>query len=379
MATPSAPAPVDARALRWDMEEDGFTLLPIVWRHPLEWRDAADEPEKIEIWVDKGKRWRRVRRANWLPFLQGLAAGLTLPEVYRQAKPHFPDRVDPVIRFTFGRILGSLRRWDLMDFVLPEVPPVLGDRYRIKRELGRGGTGIVWLATDERTGAGPLAVKHAWNGSGVLGSRDRAIREEYTLMQTFDHPGIVKALDGFEHDGRFHLVRPCLDGTPLSKVGRERRSDPAFRAAVTRQIAETMVHMIEAGYFYLDLKPSNYFVDEHDRVMLSDLGMCKRFNPETRAVKGVIATYAYAAPELYRKAEVTEPTLVYALAASHWQLVDGHSPKPKVHPDRLLARLPADLPEWERDFLTAALRPDPQDRPQTVREAAALLPTGGAA
>ncbi|HWG90622.1 MAG TPA: serine/threonine-protein kinase [Candidatus Thermoplasmatota archaeon] len=375
--TLTASPPFDPRALRWNMEEDGITLLPILWKHPLEWRDRPDGTgEFIDLWLPVTQRWRRVRKANWLPFLEGLAAGLPLPEVYRRGRPQLANRVDLVARFIFGRLISSLRGWGIMEFAIPEVPRQLAGRYHVQRELGRGGMGIVWLAHDEQTDAGPLVIKHAWNGAGALESRDRALRGEYASMNAFDHPSIVKALDSFEHEGRFHLVRACLDGTPLSKVDPVRRKDPAFRVRVTRQVAETVDHMIGRGYFYLDLKPSNYFVDAEDGVILSDLGMCRKFDPHTRSAKGGIATPAYAAPEIYQKAETTEPTLVYALGALHWQLVMGKAPKPKTHPDRLLERLPPDLPEWERAFLTATLRHAREERVATIRDAARLLPGG---
>lgn len=367
------PSEIDRSRLRWDMEQDGITLLPLNHLHELTWRDT-DDPDFIELWLPREQRWRKLRSVNWVPFLVPLAERASLPDVRRRAAEALVNREPAQVKFLMGRILGSLRRWGYIEFVLPEMEARLSDgRYVIERELGRGGMGIVWLARDTHADGAQVAIKHAWNGAGRLASRERLLREEHMLMGIFDHAGIVKAKDAFVHDGRFHLVREFLDAAPLPKMDPERRADPALRVSIAVQIARTLEHMLDRGYMYLDLKPSNYFVDSDGVVTLGDLGMCKPFQDGDRVVRGHIGTYAYAAPEMYTQSQTDERGLVYAMGLLLWELVTRQSPKPKADPARLLARIGDGVLPQERAFLEAALRRDPATRPATVQAAREML------
>ena len=209
---------------------------------------------------------------------------------------------------------------------------VLEGRYRILRELGRGGMGVVYLA--ERADGHfeqRVALKVIHRGAGRQAAA-RFLRERQILAGLV-HPKIVRLLDGgIGPSGHPYLVMDHVEGRPIDRycaeegVGFERRLELLADVCEAVQVAhqQLVVHR--------DLKPSNVLVTDSGEVMLLDFGIAKLLGDATEGGLGVVETGdrvmtpQYASPEQYRGEAITVASDVYQLGFLAYELLSGRRP-----------------------------------------------------
>ena len=150
-------------------------------------------------------------------------------------------------------------------------------RYRVVRELGRGGMGIVWEAWDvflER----PVAIKSL----EVRGDRPAQLRRflrEAKIASRLNHPGIMAVHEfGITDDGQAYMVMRLLRGKTLRRILDERThpSDDLPRLlAAFLQACQAVASAHDAGVIHRDLKPSNVMIGEYSLVTVMDWGLAK--------------------------------------------------------------------------------------------------------
>lgn len=230
---------------------------------------------------------------------------------------------------------------------------VLGERYRVEREVGRGGAGIVFAAWDahlDRRVA--LKIAHA------SGPRARArLRVEALTPASIPHPGVVRVLD--RPAGLVGLVMEWLPGGAIREALARGPLDPARARRWLVTAADALAHVHRAGVVHRDVKPSNLLLRADDRVVLTDFGASRRVGE----VGGGDGTLAYMAPEERAGAPAAPAADVWALGRVL---------------DELRAAVGAAAPEgWEA--LAAAMRaPAPGERPSAAQVASALRAAPGA-
>ena len=154
---------------------------------------------------------------------------------------------------------------------------VTGSRYRVVREIGRGGMGIVYEAWDvflER----PVAIKSLQ----VYGDRPAQLQRflrEAKIASRLNHPGIMAVHEfGITDDGRAYMVMRLLRGQTLRQI-LDARSDPADDQprllAAFLQACQAVAAAHDAGVIHRDLKPSNVMVGEYSLVTVMDWGLAK--------------------------------------------------------------------------------------------------------
>lgn len=200
-------------------------------------------------------------------------------------------------------------------------PETLGS-YRLLRELGRGGMGVVFLA-ERNDGAfeQQVAIKIL-----PLADPDRSKRldRERRILASLDHPAIARLRDGGQtSDGQPYLVLDYVDGTPLLEYARERPLPDRLRLLADAAGAVAYAH--QRLIVHRDLKPSNLLVDQSGQVKLLDFGIAKLLTDDgdTLTRDGSPHTPAYAAPEQRRGEPVTTSADVYALGALLHELATG--------------------------------------------------------
>jgi serine/threonine protein kinase/tetratricopeptide (TPR) repeat protein len=229
----------------------------------------------------------------------------------------------------------------------PEGSPrfVVG-KYRIVRELGRGGMGIVYEARDVQLQR-RVALK-------VLKPQDppssRAIdrfRREAAIGAKLQHPNIVRVLEfgaGRDALGRqLHFIAmEYLEGRTLSRV----MADGASRDELLRileDVGRAVACAHRRGVIHRDLKPSNVIVDVSGRAVLADFGVAQGDEFETRLTTSgaVLGTPAYMAPEQVRgDARRTDARSdVYGLGAMLYEVLTGRPPFPDEAPPLLLQKI----------------------------------------
>ncbi|XXX72934.1 tetratricopeptide repeat protein [Sorangium sp. So ce134] len=200
----------------------------------------------------------------------------------------------------------------------PDRPIVLGGRYRLLNEIGRGGAGIVYMA-DDLDGGGRVAVKVLLRAQSAGDAAAARFQREIRAMRLLDAPGFVRMLDAGvapELDGAPFLVMELLRGHDLEHlVATHGRRSPAEVQRWLGEVADALEVAHAQGLFHRDLKPANLFLaigdDGRERVKILDLGLVKEL--DAGALGGVlgasggvtatgtaIGTPIYMAPEQAR-------------------------------------------------------------------------------
>jgi serine/threonine-protein kinase len=196
-------------------------------------------------------------------------------------------------------------------------------RYRIERELGRGGMAVVYLAHDaelERAVAIKLLAEHL---SGDDDFVQRFVREA-RLASRLSHPNVVRVYDAGDEDGRPFIVMECVAGASLAEAGQL----PAERVVqLGVQACAGLQHAHDAGLVHRDIKPANLLVRDDGVLKIADFGIARATESTRQTQVGtVLGTAAYLAPEQVAGADATAASDVYALGAVLYELLTGRTP-----------------------------------------------------
>ncbi len=225
--------------------------------------------------------------------------------------------------------------------------------YAIRRELGRGGMGEVYLAhrTDKEF-EHQIALKIVRRGlaSGEMLSR---FRQERQILARLDHPNIVRLLDGgTTPDGIPYLAMDFVEGIPITEFCDARQLDVNARCKLMLPVCDAVAHAHRNLIVHRDLKPANILVTPQGIPKLLDFGIAKLIDdaadPAVTQLRPL--TPDYASPEQLSGAPITTATDVYQLGAILLRLLSGRKPGEAPHPS-----LPSDL-----DLIVRrAMHPDP--------------------
>ena len=205
----------------------------------------------------------------------------------------------------------------------------IAGRYRVEREVGRGGMGSVWLCRDERLGR-DVAIKEVGPRPGeTIPHLARAMREARSSA-ALNHPHVVAVYDAVEEDGHVWLVMEYIPGRTLSQIVAEEGPIAPERAAwIGAQVADGLTSAHDRGTVHRDVKPGNILVSVEDRAKISDFGIARTLGEEKLTQSGLMSgTPAYLSPELARGEDPSLASDVWALGASLYAAVEGHAPYP---------------------------------------------------
>jgi serine/threonine protein kinase len=227
-----------------------------------------------------------------------------------------------------------------------ELPDLEGTRYRIVRELGRGGMGIVYEAKDgelERE----VALKVLTPAGTSPDAARRMIHEAKTLA-ALEHPGIVPVHDvGFLPDGRVFYAMKLVRGKRLDEQARETNDlAPLLRTFI--RVCEAVAFANARGVVHRDLKPENIMVGAFGEALVMDWGVATNAGGENDGA--VAGTKQWMAPEQARGGPVDIRADVYSLGMMLAFLSREERGKPLR---AIIARATAPLPEDRYDHANA--------------------------
>jgi eukaryotic-like serine/threonine-protein kinase len=289
---------------------------------------------------------------RWATIDRILSAALDLPVAEREAFVRAQCAADPSLLAQLQRLLraqdtpspldeggtavvrdallrDATRDWEEAPPNAPLVP-----RFRIERELGRGGMGTVYLgqrndgAFEQR-----VAIKVLRRGVDTDDVLARFHRERQ-ILASFEHPHIARLLDGGTTvDGRPFLAMEYVDGHTITAWCDRQSLTVAARVALFEQVCAAVEYAHQRLVVHRDLKPSNILVDHAGTPKLLDFGIAKLLDesaddpraPVTRTGQ-LYATARYASPEQLRHEAVTTATDVYQLGVLLYEVLAG------VHP-----------------------------------------------
>jgi serine/threonine protein kinase len=206
--------------------------------------------------------------------------------------------------------------------------------YRLVREIGRGGMGVVYLA--ERADGQfekQVAIKLIKRGMDSDAILQRFRRERQTLAQ-LDHPNITRLLDaGITEDGRPYFIMEYIDGLPIDLYCDTHQLDINTRLKLFHKVCAAVQYAHQRAIVHRDLKPSNILVTAEGEPKLVDFGIAKLLHPDSSTesfdltMAGMrLLTLDYASPEQVRGEPITVASDVYSLGILLYKLLTGHHP-----------------------------------------------------
>lgn len=206
--------------------------------------------------------------------------------------------------------------------------------YVLKRELGRGGMGAVWLAArDDGVLTREVALKlPTVLASDALGQR---FERERDILASLVHPHIARLYDaGVSAEGRPYLALEYVEGQPLTAHADAARLDVRQRLSLFQQVAAAVQYAHARLVVHRDLKPANILVSADGQVHLLDFGIAKLLDdPGDRAAEteltllaGRALTLDFASPEQVAGQPIGTASDVYALGVVLYLLLSGSKP-----------------------------------------------------
>lgn len=255
-------------------------------------------------------------------------------------------------------------------------------RYDLRKLLGQGGMGLVYLARDTSL-ATDVALKVL---RGDISDREEELhqlRAEVTLAQKISHPNVCRTYDLEEADGHSFVKMEFINGETLAQRCRHASVTPI---AEVLRIVRAVVRGLDAahtqGVVHCDLKPENILLEHGTgRVALMDFGLA-RLEVRSRGMGGraVSGTPAYMAPEQLKGGPVDGRTDLYALGCVLYELLVGELPYPEAtsfeNAERCIAKAIPDprrkrskrIPTWLSNVVQRLLAKDPEQRWRTASE-----------
>jgi serine/threonine-protein kinase len=212
------------------------------------------------------------------------------------------------------------------DYSLPNLGEVFGTRYRIRSELGRGGMGVVYRATDLELEEDvalkvlrPGAFDDATDGLSKL-------KSEIRLARKISHSNVIRVHDLVEADGQRCLSMEYIPGTTLLALLKQHgKLSLAPGLQIAKQLCRGLSAVHAEGIVHRDLKPQNIMVLPNGVVKLMDFGI-SRGGPDAGDSRVVEGTPAYMSPEQCRGQELDHSSDIYSLGAVLWEMFAGRIP-----------------------------------------------------
>ena len=263
------------------------------------------------------------------------------------------------------------------------VPEMLGGRYRIREELGRGGMAIVYTARDVKHGR-DVAVKVLQEGVVAALGRERFLREIEIVAQ-LRHPNIVPLYDSGEADELLYYVMPYEAGHSLRHRLAHGGPVPVDQVLVIlRDVCDALAYAHAQGVIHRDIKPDNVLLSGR-HALVSDFGIARAVTAAsgqlTLTMDGVLlGTPQYMAPEqIAGDTNVDHRADIYAVGVVAYELLTGRPPFVGDSPQAILTghlvQTPAplsaqraDVPPDLADIVMKCLAKRPADRWQTADE-----------
>jgi serine/threonine-protein kinase len=229
----------------------------------------------------------------------------------------------------------------------------LSDRYKIERELGRGGMATVYLAQDVRHGR-KVAVKVLLPELAAVLGAERFLSEIH-VTAALQHPNILPLFDSGQLEGQLFYVMPYVEGESLrARLDRERQLpiDDAFQ--ITRAVASALDYAHKHGVIHRDIKPENILLQD-GHALVADFGIALAV---TSAGGGrltqtglSLGTPQYMSPEQATgEREIGPRSDVYSLAAVAYEMLAGEAPHTGATMQAVIARMLTERPRSVRSM-----------------------------
>src|SRR5437763_1494034 len=256
----------------------------------------------------------------------------------------------------------------------------VGGEYEVEHELGRGGVGVVFKATEAALGR-TVALKILPPELGLTTRAVARFKREARMVAELDHPNIIPVYRVGQIGGVLHIAMKFIEGRSLDAIIEAQGALPVpVVAYVLRGTSRAAAYAHDRGIVHRDLKGANILVDRDGRVMVSDFGVALRASDVTLTADGtVIGTPPFMSPEQCAGRRAGPQSDQYSLGIVAFQMLTGAVPFQAdtllgiMHhhfftpvPDVRLVR--GDVPSALIDVLHVALAKEPGARYASTRD-----------
>src|SRR5271166_1130860 len=257
---------------------------------------------------------------------------------------------------------------------------LFGGRYEILAQLGEGGMGAVYKASDrevDRTVALKVIRPELASNPAILAR----FKQELLTAHQVTHKNVIRIYDLAEAEGVKFITMEFVEGTDLSKVLRERGKLPPEEAVeIIRQVCLALDAAHSAGIIHRDLKPQNIMRDKSGRILVMDFGLARTVGAEGMTQTGaLLGTIAYMSPEQSLGKRLDQRSDMFAVGLIFYELLSGETPfRAETAMASLLLRnqeravpvreLDGSIPPGLSDIVSKALERDLERRYQSAQE-----------
>jgi serine/threonine protein kinase len=214
----------------------------------------------------------------------------------------------------------------------PSPSGIIGRRYLLHEQIGSGGMGIVYRATDRLAGH-IVALKQVTAPAQALLFTSRsegldlrlALAQEFKLLASMRHPHIISVLDyGFDEQHQpFYTMEFLENPQTIFQAGAAQPLDA--KIGLLAQMLQALAYLHRRGVIHHDLKPSNVMVVD-GQVKLLDFGLSLTAEQGGRMGSTAAGTLAYMAPEVLQGAGASQASDLYAVGVMAYELLAGRHP-----------------------------------------------------
>jgi len=217
---------------------------------------------------------------------------------------------------------------------------VIHDHYRLVKEIGNGGMGVVWKAIDLIQEQGDardchVALKFLTQDFKQHPDALKALVREFQRYQRVTHPKIIKTHDLYSFGSNYFLAMEFLEGIPLNQFIKSYKNGLSLKKAepIIKDMAHALAYAHQEGIAHLDFKPANVFYNPKTKcAKVIDFGIARplarderqktRFDPGSMGV----LTHVYASYEMLLGLEPDPRDDIYGLACVTYELLSGNHP-----------------------------------------------------
>ena len=221
---------------------------------------------------------------------------------------------------------------------------ILGNRYKILRDLGSGGMAWVYLAEDSLEG-GTVAVKVLYPQFSLdMAYLQRFVREA-KVASGLTSPHIVKVLDYGATRDVHYLVMEHIDGQDLKDILAARTCLPWQEALpIARQVGLALDHAFQFGIVHRDIKPQNLMIAEGGIVKVLDFGIARALTMPSLTLTGFVGSPYYISPEQAKGEQVDIRSDIYSLGVVLFEMLTGKAPFDADNPWAIISQHIEDEP-----------------------------------
>jgi len=255
---------------------------------------------------------------------------------------------------------------------------IIAERYPIKKQIGSGAMGNVYLAEDIRLKR-EVALKQLAPGLSSNKQLIARFRQEAVALARLSHPNIVQVYDFFEAEGFFWIAMEFVNGGELEEKLQSKPLQLQETLRLVKQLAEALGYAHDKGVIHRDFKPANVLLTENADVKITDYGIAKLAQSSVHTqLNTVMGTPSYMSPEQANGDNADLHTDIYSLGVVFYQMLSGELPfkgdTKSIVAQHLTKQAPSlsenykNIPVDIDQIVQKMLQKEPADRQQSMSE-----------